>query len=234
MLLSPRTARRVLEHSLTLRQVRLHLEREARSTPIADVIVERHFCSKLWSREMIMVLLTNLTLQDPPRDYRQEALGQFAPMVVLEIAPSLRLNGEVLSVYAPFTGPRSKPERLLAMRRVITGRDAPSTEEWVIASECPGAEEVLLELESLPPPMVDVPIIGRDDQQGPTVDGTSFRLFARYPTWPNAFAYEIDYTTNVGTPLARWAIRLKSTLEPCWTRSRPSAWGESNDQTRDR
>lgn len=182
---------------------------------------------------MVIMMLTSLALQAQPRDYREERLGQFVPMVVLEISPSLRLTGEVFSIYAPFTGPRDRHERVLAVRRAISGRDAPLTEEWVVASECPGAEAVLLELESLPPPMVDLPTIGRDDQQGPTLDGIGYRLFARYPTWRDGFAYEMEYATNIGTPLAAWANRLRSTLEPCWTTSRPSAWGESDPSTRD-
>lgn len=177
---------------------------------------------------MIATALTILALQAEVRDYEQDKLGQFTPFAVLEVSPSLRLQGEVFSIYAPFR--TAGGVGYLAVRRIVTGYHAPDVEQWAVASECPGAHAVLLDLEALQPPRIDVPTIGRDDHQGPGLDGVSYKLFVRYPTWPDSFAYKMSFSTNEGSPLAAWTDRLRAVLTPCWTTTRPQAQGDARSQ----
>ena len=177
---------------------------------------------------MIATALAIAALQAGPREYEREKLGQFTPVAVLEVNPSLRLQGEVFSIYAPFR--TAGGSRYLAVRRIVTGYHAPEVEQWAVTSECPGADAVLLDLEGLQPPRIDVPTIGRDDHQFPGLDGVGYKLSVSYPTWPDSFAYQMEFSTNIGSPLAEWTDRLRAVLTPCWTTIRPPAQGDGRSR----
>ena len=166
-------------------------------------------------------------VQDPAQAsaVRDVKLGHFPPIAVVEINPSLRLESEAFSLYAPFTGPPQQGgTRYLVWRRLSRHRLQPDRIDWATVAECPGADAVLIELESLPLPQVDVPLLGREDRQGPPLDGVGYSLWFQYGKWPDGFAYSATVASNVGTPLARWADRFRQTMEPCWTGEAPPAW----------
>ena len=172
-------------------------------------------------------LVMGLTLQDPPiaEDTREVTLGHFKPLAVLDIELSLRLQSWTYSLYAPFSGPPQQGgRRYLAWRRLSKHRLQPPVVEWARVDTCPGAEAVLVQMEEMPLPRVDVPLLGRDDRQGPPLDGVSYELWFRYGTWPDGFAYAASVHSNIGTPLATWSERFVSVMEPCWTSEAPPAW----------
>lgn len=166
-------------------------------------------------------------VQDPApvSAVRDVTLGHFPPWAVLEINPSLRLESEAFSLYAPFTAsPQQGGVRYLAWRRLSRHALHGERVEWARVADCPGAEARLLELEALPLPQVDVPLLGREDRQGPPLDGVGYSLWFQYGKWPDGFAYAATVTSNVGTPLAIWADQFRRTMEPCWTSEEPPAW----------
>jgi len=72
-------------------------------------------------------------------------------------------------------------------------------------------------------PLIDVPTVGRDDRQRPPLDGVTYSLWSHSPTWPDAFGYSVQVSSNRGTPLAEWSQRLRNTLHDCWTDQMPAA-----------
>lgn len=166
-------------------------------------------------------------LQEPAQrpNPREELLGHFRPWAVLEVNPSLRLNSEVYSLYAPFSAsPQDGGHRYVVWRRLSRHRMQPDKIEWAKVSDCPGAEASIIELENLPLPQVDVPMIGREDDQGPPLDGVGYDLWFQYGKWPDGFAYSASVSANVETPLADWAERFIHTMRACWSAEQPPAW----------
>lgn len=165
------------------------------------------------------------TAPEPQIENAQDVkLGQFAPVVVLDVRRHPLSASETFSIYAYFE--LGGGRRHLAARRAIDVRGSQAV-SWAVIGACPGAQEVILELENLPPPAIDIPGFGRDDEQGPGMDGGVFKLWSRGPTWPDAFGYEVSFSSNFGSPLAEWVNRFKVTLDDCWQSDPPKAMGSS-------
>ncbi|WP_313412900.1 hypothetical protein [Brevundimonas sp.] len=162
--------------------------------------------------------------QSQVEDARDVKFDQLAPVVVIEVSRHPLSALETFSIYPYFA--QAGGRRHLAARRAINMRGGQRV-SWAVISECPGAQEVVLELERLPAPAIDIPGFGRDDEQGPGTDGGSFKLWSRGPTWPTAYGYEVAFESNFGSPLADWANRFKATLADCWQPDPPRTMGSS-------
>jgi hypothetical protein len=74
----------------------------------------------------------------------------------------------------------------------------------------------------MPLPRVDIPSVGRNDNQAGPLDGAEFRLWFRDGAWPDGYAYSASVTTNYNSPLANWVGSFKNIMAPCWTAQEPS------------
>lgn len=168
--------------------------------------------------------------QDRPTPSPREAtLGWSTPFATLGVHGGFGQPDEELSVYVYWTKARDDGgEKGFAVRRASSSDSSGSKVDWATSSACPGLEQVIVDLEAVPMPMIDVPTVGRQPRQGPPLDGVTFSLWSRYPTWPDAFSYSVELSSNLGTPLADWAGRLRQTLVACWTDTMPSAVGKSS------
>lgn len=169
------------------------------------------------------ILLVSPGLSGPSDDYeptspRWTSFEGRLPFAVLEVWRPSRMRTETLGLY---TGPL----RQMTIRRITPAGNRTNTISWVSAASCPGAASILHELEDLPVPMIDVPHYGRsiDNSEDVVLDGARFKLWAQRPVWTRSTAYGVEVESNLGTPLAQWAERLKQVLEPCWTDREPTA-----------
>lgn len=89
---------------------------------------------------------------------------------------------------------------------------------WTDTKRCPQARQVLVSATRLDTPAVSVPFL-TDDYIAVTADGVGYRLKAS-AQYENSGLGEIEFSSNSGTPLARWVDQSLSALESCWTTTR--------------
>jgi len=111
---------------------------------------------------------------------------------------------------------RGRPGQLVYfVRRTTTLYPDVRQVRWTDSINCPAMIAVLSDLRDLPTPRLDVP--GFPAQPGGldetiAVDRVSYRL---------NFSDRLSYSTNVGSPLARWTDDAVRRLEPCWRAEAP-------------
>ncbi|MDQ0250231.1 hypothetical protein J2W22_002295 [Sphingomonas kyeonggiensis] len=92
---------------------------------------------------------------------------------------------------------------------------------WTDGAKCPGAMNVLLEVERLTMPSPRLPLVTRSMQGGYIVmDGTSYDLEVASSSLQQQDTGPIHISSNVGTDLAKWADALSAALENCWVPAR--------------
>lgn len=166
--------------------------------------------------------------QDSPRDIK---LGEARPFAVLRATGSFGAPMEVLSFYLYWDKPYGAADRKrgFAVRRADSaGPPFPPEPEitWATSWTCPALVPLLIRMESIPAPAIDVPMTGRDHGRPIFVaDGTTYSLWARGPRWDGdaTNGYDIQFSSNVGTPLADWAKAVQSELADCWRTKAPPA-----------
>ena len=159
-------------------------------------------------------------------DPKDAKLGWFTPFATLGVRGAFGTPNEVLGLYLFWNKLRDEGgAKGFAVRRVARSAKSETKVEWAISTECPGLEETITDLETLPMPQIDVPTVGRNDGQGAPADGVSYSLWSRYPTWPDGFSYSVAIASNMRTPLADWSERLRRTLTTCWSDVTPTAAG---------
>lgn len=102
-------------------------------------------------------------------------------------------------------------------RSVISRNSAAKAVDWTDTRRCPAALQVIEEMATVPPPTIKPPRIdGKAEDIIITADGGSYVLesSARYD---RTIGPEIKFSSNVGTPLAKWVDRSLSALNPCWS-----------------
>lgn len=164
--------------------------------------------------------------QEPLQPTQSAQLGQATPFATLGVRGAFGTPNEQLGLYVFWTRSRAEGgEKVFAIRRASSTASSNSKIEWATSFNCPGLEAVIIDLELLPMPMIDVPTVGRNDHQGPPTDGVGYSLWSRYPTWPDGFSSSIQVSSNLGTPLAEWSERLRQTTATCWSDQMPEAAG---------
>lgn len=164
---------------------------------------------------------------DEPSPTPQSAmLGHFTPFATVEVQGAFGTPDEVLGLYVFWTKLRDEGgQKGFAVRRVSLSATSERRIEWATSFACRGLEDVIVDLETLPMPTIDVPTAGAEYTPAPVADGVTYSLWSRSPTWSGASSYSIEVSSNVGTPLADWSQRLRSTLAPCWSDQIPDAVG---------
>jgi hypothetical protein len=187
--------------------------------------------SRLWMG--VLVALTMLSGTARAQDVASPepkaiALGWATPFATLGVHGAFGTPNEVFGLYVYWTKLRDEGgEKGFAVRRDSRSETSESEIEWATSFGCPGLEDVLIDLESIQMPKVDVPTVGRDDGQGPVADGVTYTLWSRWPTWPDGFGYSVELSSNVGTPLAEWSTRFRQILDDCWSDMMPEAAGRT-------
>jgi len=159
-----------------------------------------------------------------PPSPRDAPLGAATPFATLGVIGAFGVSDEQFGLYLFWTADREQGgEKGFAVRRFSRSPTTGGMIEWATSFDCPGLEMTIIDLEALPMPLVDVPTVGRDNRKGPPTDGVVYSFWSRYPTWPDAFSYSVQVSSNMGTPLAVWSERFRKTLDGCWTDQMPSA-----------
>lgn len=188
--------------------------------------------SRLWVGVLVALATAGGTAraqEDASPDPKSVALGWATPFATLGIHGAFGTPNETLSLYVFWTKLRDEGgEKGFAVRRASWSASSESEIDWATSFDCPGLEHSIIELETLRMPRIDVPTVGRDDRQGPSLDGVTYSLWSRNPTWPDAFSYSIEIRSNVGTPLAEWSGRFRQTLDSCWSDLMPDAAGRKS------
>lgn len=184
--------------------------------------------SRLWLA-ILAALTTSVghaaALDVEDSDPKRAPLGTATPFATLGVHGAFGTPNEILALYVYWTKPRLEGgEKGFAVRKLSRSGTSQSI-EWATSFNCPGLEDVLVDLETIPLPSIDVPTVGRDDRQAPPTDGVSYHLWSRYPTWPDSFGYSVEMASNVKTPLAEWSDKFRQTLDNCWSPQIPEAAG---------
>lgn len=157
------------------------------------------------------------------------SLGWARPFATLRVEGAFGRPNEVMGLYVFWTKLRDEGgEKGFAVRRASLSETLESKIEWATSFDCPGLEGALIDLESLPMPQVDVPTVGREDGRFPPADGVRYTLWSRGPTWPTGYASSVQVSSNWETPLAEWSVRLRLTLNDCWSDLTPEAAGRTS------
>ncbi|WP_312166315.1 hypothetical protein [Phenylobacterium sp.] len=108
-------------------------------------------------------------------------------------------------------------------RRVETREGEAARIAWASSRTCPALVPALSELETLPPPRIDVPGVGRTPPAAvPAVDGDSYLLWAQGARFVAApYPVQIELRGEGGSPMAAWVERSLRRLAACWGAAQP-------------
>lgn len=156
------------------------------------------------------------------RANEEARLGSNEPFVRLTVDGAWGDPADGFAFFSYWDRPHGDPQR----RRGLAIRKASRTESdptWANSLDCPQVEALVVALEEVEPPRVDVMGLGREFPMRMTADGATFALWARWPTWDGLVGYELRMSGNYGSPLADWAQRLYRDLDGCWAADAPDA-----------
>ena len=114
---------------------------------------------------------------------------------------------------------------LIVARRVSGDRVRPPRTDYAEAASCPGLQDVVLQVETVPAPHIDVPGLGR--YEGPitsvTLDGPSYRVWGRGSITAAAVDDgSVEIRVGGDHPAAAWAERVLAVAAPCWRPQEPA------------
>ena len=148
---------------------------------------------------------------------RETPVGPYDPMAVLFVSGAFGNPADSFTFYSYWVPP--SPATAPGRHRAYAVRKASRTASdvlWATSAECPALNQVLVGLEAIPSPRIDVPGIGEEAGPGLVLDGVTYDLWTRWPAWPGGTGYSLRMSGNVNTPLKAWADTLYRDLEPCW------------------
>ena len=155
---------------------------------------------------------------------RVAQLGRAVPFATASAEGAFGRPAEVMSFYLYWDKPYGAPDR----RRGFAARRArweqePVRVDWAVSHDCPALEPLLVRLEELEAPRINVPVLGRPDPRFITADGVSYTLHASWTVWNEHLSGALQMGSNVETPLAQWVEAARSELQGCWRDSEPVA-----------
>ncbi len=160
---------------------------------------------------------------DPFQQSNADArLGNQEPFARLTVDGAWGDPADAFAFFHFWDKPWGEPGRRrgLAIRKASRTESAPI---WANSFDCPQVEPIIAALEEVEPPRIDVLGVGRDYPPRMTLDGASFALSVRWPTWNGLVGGELRMAGNYGSPLADWAQRLDRELGDCWAVDPPVA-----------
>lgn len=91
---------------------------------------------------------------------------------------------------------------------------------WAGSEDCPSVENVLLDLEDIELPWIDVQGIGRSPEKFIVVgDGVLHRIAVNGMYEP--YTSELQVSSNAHTPINAWVRKTEKALANCWISGRP-------------
>ncbi|MFD1788178.1 hypothetical protein ACFSC3_11395 [Sphingomonas floccifaciens] len=97
--------------------------------------------------------------------------------------------------------------------------DGVKTTDWADGKRCPGVGRVIQAFADLPPVKPRLPFDGNDGEI--ILDGISVTLDVE-SSYGSAYGTRLTISTNVGTPLAAFAAKVRSELASCWSTTPPA------------
>ncbi|WP_294288740.1 hypothetical protein [uncultured Sphingomonas sp.] len=91
--------------------------------------------------------------------------------------------------------------------------------DWADGKRCSNVGRVIQAFADLPPVKPRLPFDGNDGEI--VMDGMSVTLDVE-SSYGSAYGTRLTLKTNVGTPLADFAAKLRTELEPCWSTTPPA------------
>lgn len=141
------------------------------------------------------------------------AAAAFDPWMTFDRSPSFFHEPVTVSVATLRVGDRFYYE----FKRAV-GRENGDQISWTDTKRCPQATEVLIAATHLERPAVSVPFLLGNDLVL-TSDGTEYHLKADAQYGEHGLG-DIEFSSNVGTPLANWIDDSLKALESCWKSNR--------------
>jgi hypothetical protein len=94
---------------------------------------------------------------------------------------------------------------------------------WAGDGQCEEVRTALAELQTLPTPQPVVPGIPRVTPPNVLpVDGIFYSLKVSSAEWADSGGWDLTFSGNYDSPLARWAQKTSTSLSECWTLDRPA------------
>lgn len=177
----------------------------------------------------LVATLTSLVIATPAaaqeadpfqRAARETRLASVEPVAVLFISGAFGDPADSYSFYSHWDKPYGVADR----RRGFAVRKASRTDTsvlWTTSFNCEAVIPALNRMEDIQLPRIDFWGIGEDEPPRLAVDGVSFDLWSRWPAWPGSTGYFVRMGSNLGSPLADWAMAMATDLDPCWSEEVP-------------
>lgn len=153
-------------------------------------------------------------------------LGAAVPFATLSLDGAFGDPAEVLGIYIYWDAPYGQVGR---RRAIAVAKHQIETSDvlWASSQTCDGLENIVVQMEAITSPSIDVPSFGDDEGMPSFVsDGVTYTLSVRSPRWRDrryTSGYELAFSANVGNPLGTWAEALRMTTSSCWSAERPEA-----------
>lgn len=182
------------------------------------------FLAAVLSAIVLSAIAVPVSAQEDPFQTaaRETQVGPYEPMAVLFVSGAFGSPADSFSIYSYWNPP--SPARAPGRHRAWAVRKASRTSEavvWANSIDCPALNNVLVGLEAIPSPRIDLPGVGEDEIPNMVLDGVTYDLWTRWPSWPGGTGYSLRMSGNVNTPLKTWADTLYRDLETCWNDRAP-------------
>ncbi|MFJ6023239.1 hypothetical protein ACIQC9_01410 [Brevundimonas sp. NPDC092305] len=147
---------------------------------------------------------------------RRHEIEHQPPIAGVEQIAARNRDWSVNSFYRLWTGQGTERSSRWVIRRITRDDAGP---RYADARDCPAVNEVLAAIEDLPPPIMDMPGIGREapGEAEIVLDGVSQTLWARFARAGTGNAsVNVEITGNVNSPAAIWWGESLPKLDRCW------------------
>ncbi|MET0271587.1 MAG: hypothetical protein ABW360_01210 [Phenylobacterium sp.] len=140
-----------------------------------------------------------------------------APFAGVSTYGALNRHWTVTTFYVAWEGRGPARRASYLARQAVGGLGGQQSVAWADGAACPALIDRLGEMTRLRAPGVQVPGLGGPRDLNVVMDGTSYRLWARWGAYPDTNASgDVEMSGNVDTPLAAWTDATVAALQPCW------------------
>ena len=143
----------------------------------------------------------------------QAAEAEFPPFVTLTITQARRGTSETIHISSTEMAGVKNHYWFARERRVRDGSVVGTDQAF--SRDCPGVRTRLAELTRLRMPQPAVPGLRKEGTIRMVADGVDYLMEGRADDSDSSWS-NFSIRSNVDSPLAAWAERLKKTLSPCW------------------
>jgi hypothetical protein len=157
------------------------------------------------------------TFEDVARAARSLEHDGIPPFAGVSTFGALNRRWTVTTFYVAWEGQGARRHANWLVRQAVGDLHGQQSVAWADAATCPVLADQLGELTRLQAPAIQVPGLGGPRELSLVMDGTSYRLWARWGVYPATNASgDVEMTGNTDTPLAAWTDATAAALQPCW------------------